>query len=1593
MPETRSSNESSLATHPRRRVKHVILAGLALVLLLAIALAVVVSRPAFVIALIEPELERRLGGHVQVAEASWAGLGRVDLRNVTLRVHDDHLLPERAGEIVAIGRMVVDIDVRPLLTGRLSVRSLLFEDVVLRVAEDSRKAGLFSLHGLNPSVVEDDRRAAQPPRVEVRNLVIEAAVYDHHSYTVLGRRHVSGTLAPTRGRQGEFDFDLREIADDGETFEDGLHIVGQWAAPERDESDTGATPPPLAAWSFSCRIDGLTLDDRTYAMCPQYVRLWWEHMDLRGRVTAASLEWTARDEFVAELAIEQVALTLPQQIDPYIVRYRDGRIIEEHTGDASSDEERPRPRMELHSGAIRWTPSAIELVDVKGRFIPVREPGAAVDDSERDDDLIDLPYVVSLRIEGLPPLEPATRNEWLAYAMEVAPFHLQLETSMDATERLGAAGISPSRAIELPLPVARAFEHLQLADWSIRTSVEISRGRPTKDDDGVETAAPIERSGELVIHHGSMRLPQFTYPVHDVRALVEIEQDVIVLREAHARGAGDSRFTVSGTIDAALGDPEAIGFDFQLEGVDVPLDETFHQALPERNQGFFQSLLSRAMYESFDHAGMVGPDAHPDDLEEQLRRLGGAHHETDASGQLPWTSEDTSERDRLIARIERGPITLGGLIHINLRVQRNPGPDNRTNLHGTIETDHVGVVFDRFPLPFTVMRGKLDWSPRRISIVEDDEFDGLSVVLPGGGRGRITGSVLRPRIDGRRRMLPDLHFSIVNEPMTDLLAASIPLTQHDQAHLPEVNLWPGGVFAAPARLLRSIGLDGSLRADGRIVSQALLAIEHDDESDDGDDDADDLAFDAEDTHVTYDFDIRLADGTAAPGPELAEQIGAAGLFWPDDFVLRNVEGRLIVSNEHIHLQNLHGWHEYGGVSSYGSIDRTAKPTEIALNVTLSDLELHETMINIMPSGGLDAARALWEQYQPQGRFSAELRFRETGGFRHPVELTVLPHFGNVTIGNETLNLTARGGRVRVTGGEHATVYVEDLSLNLRHRATDHGDLFLDGEYGLMDESTPRRIEGDWRNAAVESPIVTEAMRLIRADRLRGWFEGLQPQGRVNLSFAYESPDNLFGEVARDPDEDGNEHREADGRRQFGGGAGNTAYWLHIEPRHGRFVLNGTPMAMVFDAAASVAVTPGKIRLSNVAGRIGDPAHESLHSSFRVDGTVRTEASVHASLQIDFDGRVASDEIIAFFPSAARQVLQRLEITDGESTRVQRSRLDLYGYRDRADPDAAEDDHRTDDAPLQWEAAYDGTLALHGASMNIGVPAREIHGRVDLHVRARPASPTRLKLAAAFDQMRVLDRLVTDVRADNVHLNGDATAVLVPQVTGTAYGGSLVAEAVVEVAERHRTEMAELERSAEGMWPGYRLKVQFAGLGIRELTADLAEQRRTAGEAVRASARTERRRGEAFGEITLAGYHGRPDLRRGRGILRVTGGQLETVPLALHVFNALQGSLPLRGDFDNANAEFFIDGDRLRFERIVLESTLSREVAASRLVGFGDMNLNTFQLNLRLYNRSGLPGLSELSDLFYSIEVTGTPGRPSISVPFLRGLAAPGEDKP
>ncbi|MHC4946755.1 MAG: hypothetical protein ACYTG1_00625 [Planctomycetota bacterium] len=1111
-------------------------------------------------------IEARLGGTAEIAAAGFVGNGRFVFRDIVVRTN---AIDGEAGELARIGRAEITFGVpwRPWTLPPM--RSVEMHGVRLRLSEDSRAHGRFNYMTLAP---DPDAKMPPLPRLRIHDGQIEYGTHDGSSYRSIGSRHVSGDLYPASDDETEwYEYTLGEIDEAGLPLgAEGVYLMGRWNVVTQEHRG---------------HIDGIEFDERTLGMCPQTARFWCERMELAGRVAGVELAWGPDTPFTFEFDVDNVLLRMPVETGELWVRYRDGTI------EADSD----RPRMRVRSGRIRLVGDRLELDHLDG------ELGVSGPDDEEQ--LQGVPYVVSGAIEAIPQVDWENRSEWLAQVRDLVPFEMTFKmrdfSVASGREDAEASDDDGGRAIELPRVVARALEKFEMTDWSLSTQVDVRRAPPVPADDGETLVGqPIETDGQAFIRDGAGAFERFPYRLDDVEAYLRFDNERVTIHYLNGRGSHGAPVRMTGHIDSP-GRENGVSLD--LIARDVPLDGRLRDALRPGERKAFDALLHRQSADSLLAAGLIADEtrmarvtAERLDLLTEIAGLRRGMAPDDTAGQARIA--ELQRRARRLGRlIEAGPFELGGLVDMDLDIRRPPGKGNRARITGTIDIHSGGIVFERFPYPIVVHRGRLEWNVNQIRAMPGPGGKGIEVSTLAGGQGWMTGHIDLSGPPGQRKIEPHLSLHIGDDALNDALSAAIPLSPEERAAVPEDQAWPGAARSRVAQLIEGVGLEGELDYEGTIVTR-------------------------EDGTIGYDFEVFLDKATARPSPTMSGVLRDLGLLWPVGLTLGDVRGELRVTPEAVDLVRFEGRRGGGQLLLAGRLDLGAEGRQSEVNVDFTNLDLGDYLVDLLPAEGADRAIELWEHYRPHGTFDAHLEYRQGAGAPEVRQLALRPKHLQLVIGGEPVTLDGVGGRLVIAEGR---VDFENLQLDLAASGRDDGRIVLNGAYGIATGTDELEVTMKWKGGDLGSPLIPEALRLIGAGARAARYRSFLPSGMFDATFRYQSP-----RVDRPRD-----------------------YEFDVRPRTIALQIDKTPIYADLEPGSRIVFVPGAIRFEDLAGW-------HAGGRFELGGTVDVSGPLDAVLDLGYHGRLLSRQLQAFLPRPVRDVLTALDFRDGEPTRVENAQLHL-----------------------------------------------------------------------------------------------------------------------------------------------------------------------------------------------------------------------------------------------------------------------------------------------------------------------------------------------
>ncbi|MCZ6837389.1 MAG: hypothetical protein O7G85_16560, partial [Planctomycetota bacterium] len=528
-------------------------------ILLCSASLLIVTRSWFIVWLVRPELEKRLGGPVLIEKASYQGDGGFVFQNIAL---DAPNIVGPAKNLVEIERVEVRLDPEALFDGEVVLTYVEISGLHLRLSENRNQAGEMNFMSLTP--MWDSQATMLPPTVQINDVTIQVGMHDGVSFQNMGHRVFSGSMHPLEDHPSWFGFTLDEFdAETGTTGTGNLRINGQWDA---------------STLAFTSDVSGLELSPETHSMCPSLVRFWWEQMDLEGSVHRMQVTYEPGQQMEIEMDLLDVALSLPIDTEGMWSVYHNGKA---HLSDES-------PRMHVDRGVVELALDRLVLRNLEGTI------GERIVDGVQ----VGLPFEGSFRIASLPDFDWANRDQWLDQVLNEAPFELEFRI---VDFKVFPDEDGETREVKLPTSIAKLFERFNMTQWELDSRFVLQRGT---FDDGSNPPDSIElrTEGDIFLSHARGAFGPFPYPLHDVKAHVMINNDEARILELTALGEGDSVVELTGRI-APLSRNPSVKID--LVARNLTTSDILRQALNEKQRAIYDAFFHDASHEALLRSGAL----------------------------------------------------------------------------------------------------------------------------------------------------------------------------------------------------------------------------------------------------------------------------------------------------------------------------------------------------------------------------------------------------------------------------------------------------------------------------------------------------------------------------------------------------------------------------------------------------------------------------------------------------------------------------------------------------------------------------------------------------------------------------------------------------------------------------------------------------------------------------------------------------------------------------------------------------------------------------------------------------------------------------
>ena len=591
----------------------------------------------------EANLEKRCGGAVDIQSGRFKGFGAIRLTGVVIAEDDRAILNT---PILQADQIEVDFDLRQLLKGQLTVRSVILSDFLV-TADYNPSSKKWNLGGL--SFQKTNRPAGQIPLLQIQRGAVRVRQKDADGAEILTTVSINGQIAePIQKDEYSFMLETDGRFGFGESKLQGYFRIGADGRQSRLFATGHITMPADGVLQNKWDMKGIRLnaafDEKTIA-----IRQFEFSMGPGSGKVDALIGRTGNHPM--ELNIGLHGLTLSDRYDPGTVSY--GWLLD------SSDSGFARFLKRFHPAG------AGELdLSIKGNLDDLsqtRLDGVILckDISIRD---ANFPY----RIENMQgDIEFTGRTIRLKQIQaRHGDAHLQIDgqvTNAGPQTSIDFRVTSPD--ISFDEDVYQSLSEKVKKVWYDFTpeglaEVDYHYWKTPERGEGKELTLELKNMAATYKH--------FPYPLKNLTGRVVLRPDQLLIEDVIASYDNGGQIKVVGRV-LQQEETESV-FDVLIQGEDIPVDQQLIQALPERYGAFFDHLEIEEINAASNFDVTVFPDKEDKrflDYSAEIE-VKGAAFRYDAFP-LPMTdvgltatvAEDVVQLDSFRAQTDSGPIRIG----------------------------------------------------------------------------------------------------------------------------------------------------------------------------------------------------------------------------------------------------------------------------------------------------------------------------------------------------------------------------------------------------------------------------------------------------------------------------------------------------------------------------------------------------------------------------------------------------------------------------------------------------------------------------------------------------------------------------------------------------------------------------------------------------------------------------------------------------------------------------------------------------------------------------------------------------------------------
>lgn len=595
----------------------------------------------------------------------------------------------------------------------------------------------------------------------------------------------------------------------------------------------------------------------------------------------------------------------------------------------------------------------------------------------------------------------------------------------------------------------------------------------------------------------------------------------------------------------------------------------------------------------------------------------------------------------------------------------------------------------------------------------------------------------------------------------------------------------------------------------------------------------------------------------------------------------------------------------------------------------------EDFVRVVSPPGAQRIAELRRTYDPAGTLDAVVRVTGKSGAGQPdqqqIDIEARPIAGEFTLDSMRLGVRDPRGTVRVREGDERHATFEQFTGGLRVADQECGRFVLDGRTGLdLAPARPGdRLGVSWTDAPMESPLVRHVLGGAVGARSLEWLDRYQPRGRFSADLDLRAPEQLDR---------------------------GWAVSGSISPTSLEVTLPRGPLAF--------AAVSGAVELTPAGGALHALRIEAPRWRAGIEATWTRSEAGETSLVAELQGASQGIDpgLLEILPAGVGQGVAQASLkVEGETT-LHDGTLSMVlppGGGPRG-------------------VRFEGTFEAPKASASAGVDVTDALLSATLLYRQDERGAGSLDVRALAEHAKVEGVSVSRAR---LRLLADEDGALrVPLFSAECHGGRVAGAASV-------TPLPDATRE-------YQADVRLADVRFASLVKDLKARRKAAPAVVDDAPAPppaldeqdspDESRGRLDAQASLGGLIGQDATRRGRGTLVVGGERVLNIPLLVPLVRITNLQLPINEQLDFASAEYYLEGDRMTFERLCVSS---RSV---EILGAGSALLPQFDLDLRFRARNlhRIPIVSRvvegIRNELVSGEVRGTVADPKISISTFRG---------